>query len=101
MVKIKFLDKRGKYIIINAKAGSNLLQVAKNNHINLEGSCKGDMLCSTCHVHIISKHLNRIKKQSIEEKEILSLADNVKKNSRLACQIKITNNLEGLVFSVA
>ena len=101
MVKIKFLDKRGKYRIINAKVGSNLLQVAKKNHINLEGSCKGDMLCSTCHVHILSEHLNRIKKQSIKEKEILLLADNLKKKSRLACQIKITNNLEGLIFSIA
>ena len=102
MVKIKFLDnKKDKYIIINAKVGSNLLQVAKQNHISLEGSCKGDMLCSTCHVHILSEHLNIIKKQSIEEKEILSLASNLKKNSRLACQIKITNNLEGLIFSIA
>ena len=37
------------------------------------------MLCTTCHVHILSNHINKIKKQSLEEKEILSLAENLKK----------------------
>ena len=57
------------------------------------------MLCSTCHVHIISNHL--ITKKKKEEKEILSLSHNLKKNSRLACQIKITDKLKGLIFSIA
>ena len=59
------------------------------------------MLCTTCHVHILSNHINKIKKQSLEEKEILSLAENLKKNSRLACQIEITSNLDGLIFCIA
>ena len=58
MVKIKFLDKKGKYKNINAEVGSNLLEVAKNNHIKMEGACGGEMLCSTCHVRILSKHIN-------------------------------------------
>ena len=71
----------------------------KKNNINLEGSCGGEMLCSTCHVHIISNHL--ITKKKKEEKEILSLSHNLKKNSRLACQIKITDKLKGLIFTIA
>tara|TARA_B100001013_G_C24266977_1_gene307259 strand:- start:88 stop:393 length:306 start_codon:yes stop_codon:yes gene_type:complete len=98
MVKIKFLDKKGKYKNINAEVGSNLLEVAKNNHIKMEGACGGEMLCSTCHVRILSKHINKIKKKSAEEREMLLLANNLKKNSRLACQIKIKNNLNGLIF---
>ena len=101
MVKIKFLDKQGKYKSIKAPVGTNLLKIAKKNHIKLEGTCGGEMLCTTCHVHILSNHINKIKKQSLEEKEILALAENLKKNSRLACQIEITSNLDGLIFCIA
>ena len=71
----------------------------KNNNINLEGSCGGEMLCSTCHVYILSNHLNKLKKKTKEEKEILALSKNLKNNSRLACQIKIIDKLNGLIFS--
>ncbi len=101
MIKIKFLNKNGQYLNITAKNGSNLLQIAKKNNINLEGSCKGEMLCSTCHIYILSNHLSKIKKPSIEEKEILSLSGNLKLNSRLACQIKITQEFNGLIFCIA
>ena len=101
MVKINFLDKTDNLKVIEAKEGSSLLDVAKKNNIDLEGSCGGNMLCSTCHVYILSKHLNKLKKQTIEEKEILELANNLKNNSRLACQIKVTKELSGLIFSIA
>tara|TARA_B100000029_G_C16836768_1_gene690147 strand:+ start:218 stop:523 length:306 start_codon:yes stop_codon:yes gene_type:complete len=101
MVKINFLDENKKINVIDAKDGSNLLEVAKKNNVNLEGTCGGDMLCSTCHVHILSEHINYLNKQTIEEKEILALTKNLKKNSRLACQIKISSKLKGLIFSIA
>ena len=101
MVKINFLDNNNNLKEIKANNGSSLLEVSKENNINLEGSCGGEMLCSTCHVYILSNHINKLKKQTHEEKEILALTINLKKNSRLACQIKITNKLKGLIFSVA
>ena len=101
MVKINFLDNNNKLKEIEANDGSSLLEVSKKNSINLEGSCGGEMLCSTCHVYILSNHIDKLKKQTDEEKEILALTKNLKKNSRLACQIKITNKLKGLIFSVA
>ena len=101
MVKINFLDNNNKLKQIEANDGSSLLEVSKKNSINLEGSCGGEMLCSTCHVYILSNHINKLKKQTHEEKEILALTKNLKKNSRLACQIKITNKLKGLIFSIA
>jgi len=99
MIKIKHIDKKGNQKLINANKGLSLLEVSKKNNINLEGSCGGEMLCSTCHVYILSNHLNKLKKKTKEEKEILALVENLKKNSRLACQIKITNKLNGLIFS--
>ena len=101
MVKINFLDNNNKLKEIEANDGSSLLEVSKKNSINLEGSCGGEMLCSTCHVYILSNHIDKLKKQTDEEKEILALTKNLKKNSRLACQIKITNKLKGLIFSIA
>ena len=101
MVKINFLDKNDNLKEIEASLGSNLLKVSKKNNINLEGSCGGEMLCSTCHVYILSNHIKKLKKQSNEEKEILTLTNNLKKNSRLACQIKLTHKLKGLIFSIA
>ena len=101
MVKINFLDNNNNLKEIEANDGSSLLEVSKKNNINLEGSCGGEMLCSTCHVYILSNHINKLKKQTHEEKEILALTKNLKKTSRLACQIKITGKLEGLIFSIA
>ena len=101
MVKIKFLDKNGNFKKIEAKEGANLLEVSKQYNINLEGTCDGEMRCSSCHIHILSKHINKIKRQSLEEKELLALAENLKKNSRLSCQIEITNYLDGLIFCIA
>jgi len=101
MIKINFLDNNNNLKEIKANNGSSLLEVSKENNINLEGSCGGEMLCSTCHVYILSNHIDKLKKQTDEEKEILALTKNLKKNSRLACQIKITNKLKGLIFSVA
>ena len=101
MVKINFLDNNNNLKEIEANENSSLLEVSKKNNINLEGSCGGEMLCSTCHIYILSNHIDKLKKQNDEEKEILALTKNLKKNSRLACQIKITNKIKGLIFSVA
>ena len=101
MVKINFLDKKNNLKAIEATTESTLLEVSKKNNIDLEGACGGEMLCSTCHVYILSNHIKKLEKQTKEEKEILALANNLKRNSRLACQIKITEKLEGLIFSVA
>ena len=74
MVKISFLDKKNNFRKIEANDGSTLLEVSKKNNINLEGSCGGEMLCSTCHVYILSNHINKLKTQTNEEKENLSFA---------------------------
>jgi len=66
MVKINFLDNNNKLKEIEANDGSSLLEVSKKNSINLEGSCGGEMLCSTCHVYILSNHIDKLKKQSDE-----------------------------------
>ena len=101
MIEINFLDKKGNIKKIKANEGEGLLEISKKNNLDIEGACGGEMICSTCHVYIVSNHINKLKKQSDEEKEILLLSNNIKKNSRLACQIKVTERLNGLIFSIA
>ena len=83
MIKIKHIDKKGNQKLINANKGLSLLEVSKNNNINLEGSCGGEMLCSTCHVYILSNHLNKLKKKTKGEKEILALSKSLFLGSNL------------------
>ena len=101
MIEINFLDKKGNIKKIKANEGESSLEISKKNNLDIEGACGGEMICSTCHVYIVSNHINKLKKQSDEEKEILLLSNNIKKNSRLACQIKVTERLNGLIFSIA
>ena len=101
MIEINFLDKKGNIKKIKANEGESLLEISKKNNLDIEGACGGEMICSTCHVYIVSNHINKLKKQIDEEKEILLLSNNIKKNSRLACQIKVTERLNGLIFSIA
>ena len=101
MIEINFLNKKGNIKKIKANEGESLLEISKKNNLDIEGACGGEMICSTCHVYIVSNHINKLKKQSDEEKEILLLSNNIKKNSRLACQIKVTERLYRLIFSIA
>ena len=101
MIKINFLDNNNNLKEIKANNGSSLLEVSKKNNINLEGSCGGEMLCSTCHVYILSNHIKKLKKQTIEEKEILALTNNLKKNSRLACQVEFKKEYNNITVTIA
>ena len=83
------------YISINS-----LDDLSKIENIAIEGSCDGSMACSTCHVIIHKDWLTKIPAPCIDEKEMLSLLPNFTKNSRLGCQIVITEKLEGLQFSL-
>ena len=99
MIKVFFSDKN---IIKNFKIERNktILDLSRLKNIPIEGSCNGSMACSTCHVIIHKDWLSKLPSPSIDEKEMLSLLPNFTKNSRLGCQIVITEKLEGLQFSL-
>jgi len=78
-IKIKYIDKKGNHKLINANKGLSLLEVSKNNNINLEGSCGGEMLCSTCHVYILSNHLSKLKKKNTRRKRNIGINGKFKK----------------------
>ena len=90
----------GDFLTVEAKPGMTLLEVAWENSMKVEGACGGAMACSTCHLIIDSKWAAKLPGASDEESQMLDLTWGRKKNSRLGCQIKVTNQLNGLIVSI-
>jgi 2Fe-2S ferredoxin len=74
--------------------------VARRNAIDIEGACGGAMACATCHVHVDEAWFARLEPPSPEEEDMLDLAESLAATSRLGCQIRMTQALDGLVVRV-
>jgi ferredoxin len=83
-----------------APAGARLLDIAQNVGQPLEGTCEGQMACSTCHVVIAAEDFDKLPRASEEEEDMLDLAAHVTRRSRLACQIWLTEELETLTVHI-
>jgi ferredoxin len=81
---------------VRAHAGDRLLDVAQAAGQPLEGTCEGQMACSTCHVIVAAEDFERLPPASAEEDDLLDLAAHVTRTSRLACQIWLDDALDGL-----
>ena len=83
-----------------APPGACLLEIAQNVGQPLEGTCEGQMACSTCHVIIAAEDFAKLPRASEEEEDMLDLAAHVTRRSRLACQIRLTEELETLTVHI-
>src|SRR3546814_13315719 len=83
-----------------AEPGSILLDVAQAHLMPLEGTCEGQMACSTCHVIIDRDDFDRLPFASEEEEDMLDLAAGARRTSRLSCQIVLTEDLDGLTVHI-
>ena len=99
MVKVLY-SKKNSIKTYNIESNKTILDLSRIENIAIEGSCNGSMACSTCHVIIHKDWLAKIPAPCIDEKEMLSLLSDYTENSRLGCQIVITEQLEGLQFSL-
>lgn len=81
---------------VQAPPGVRLLEVAQNAGQPLEGTCEGQMACSTCHVIVAPEDFDRLPPASEDEEDMLDLAMGAVRTSRLACQIVLTDTLDGL-----
>lgn len=96
-MQVRFLHADGeRETIAEAVVGDTLLHVAQMNMMPLEGTCEGQMACSTCHVIVAKEHFDRLPEASEMEEDMLDLAAGVRRTSRLACQIILTDDLDGL-----
>jgi ferredoxin len=85
---------------VEAPPGSVLLDVAQAAGEPLEGACEGQMACSTCHVIVDPQDFDRLPPASEEEDDLLDLAWQVRRTSRLACQINLTEDLGTLTVQM-
>jgi ferredoxin len=96
MIRVRFVSTDGDSRDVEAEAGAILLEVAQNDGQPLEGTCEGQMSCSTCHVIVAPDDFARLPRASEEEEDMLDLAIGAARTSRLACQIVLTPELDGL-----
>src|SRR5688572_21594208 len=100
MPKMVFIEKDGTRREVDAPLGLSVLEIAHRNKIDLEGACEGSLACSTCHVIVDSQWYGKLGEASEDEEDMLDLAFGLTHTSRLGCQIKITEELDGLTVKL-
>lgn len=100
MPKITFIQRDGSRVDVEAPVGVSLLRVAHDNNIDLEGACGGSLACATCHLVVDPAWCDKLPEKKTGEEDMLDLAFNLTETSRLGCQIKVTDELDGLVVSL-
>lgn len=101
MAKITFVQTDGSRREVDADPGITVMEAAKQNDIaGIEAECGGACACATCHVYIDAAWQEKVGKPGDMEEDMLDFAFDVRDESRLACQIKVTPELDGLVVSV-
>jgi ferredoxin, 2Fe-2S len=97
MVKITFIDAAGESRTVEGEIGSTVMETAiKNGVPGIEAECGGACACSTCHVYIEEAWREKVGEPSPMEEDMLDFAFDVRPNSRLSCQIKVRDELDGL-----
>lgn len=96
MVKVRFITAEGGRVEAEGAEGARLLEVAQAAGMPLEGTCEGQMACSTCHVIVGADWFDRLPAASHDEEDMLDLAAGVARTSRLSCQIALTAALDGI-----
>ena len=100
MTKITFIDASGQSRTVEAQVGSTVMETALRNSVpGIEAECGGACACATCHVYVAPEWTEVTGKASQMEEDMLDFAFEVRPNSRLSCQIKVSENLDGLVVT--
>ena len=97
MPKLVFVNEKGERREVEAPVGMSLLQIAHKHKIPLEGTCDHALSCATCHVVIDPAFAPKLPGPSRDEQDMLDLAFGVEPTSRLACQLKMRPEWDGLV----
>jgi ferredoxin len=100
MVRVTFIAADGSCIEADGEQGTSLLECGQAAGMPLEGTCEGQMACSTCHVVIDPEWFDRLKPASEDEEDMLDLAAAVERTSRLSCQIVLAPELDGLTIRI-
>ena len=101
MAKIKYVEHTGKEHVVEVPNGWSVMEGAVKNLIpGIDADCGGACACATCHVYVDEKWAGKIPAKQDMEQTMLEFVNDVKDNSRLSCQIKVTDELEGMVVTM-
>ena len=97
MAKIIYVDHDGNERPIEATNGESVMEAAIKNSIpGIDADCGGACACATCHVYVDASFMDKVGKPEDMEQSMLDFAENVQENSRLSCQISVSDDLDGL-----
>ncbi|MDP9010192.1 MAG: 2Fe-2S iron-sulfur cluster-binding protein [Pseudomonadota bacterium] len=101
MVKVTFISFAGVASTVDVPVGTTLMRAATDNGVpGIDGDCGGNCACATCHVYVVPEWWDRVGARNRTEEGMLNAVDDLRGNSRLACQITLTDALDGLVVSL-
>ena len=101
MPKMIVTDRVGKKHELDFDPNFTLMEILRDNGFDIEASCGGCCACATCHVYIDEKWKTKITKLEDDEESMLDLAFDIKDNSRLSCQIQLSDELDGIELEIA
>ena len=100
MPKITYINSSGNSKTIDVANGLSVMEGAIQNNIpGIDADCGGGMACATCHVYVKEEWLNKLDKPEDAEQDMIDMAFEPKKNSRLSCQLIVSDKLDGLIVT--
>ena len=101
MAKITYIEHNGTSHTVEVKKGLSVMEGAVQNNIpGIDADCGGGMACATCHVYVKEEWFDKLVKKEDGEEDMLDMAYEPNKFSRLSCQLIVSNDLEGLVVKL-
>ena len=101
MAKITYIEHNGKQHTVEVANGLSVMEGAVQNNISgIDADCGGSCACATCHVYVDEQWFDKLPNQDDAEKDMLDLAYEPNKFSRLTCQISVNDDLDGLVVKM-
>ena len=101
MAKIKYIEHNGKEHIVEVQNGLTVMEGAVQNDIpGIDADCGGSMSCATCHVYVKEEWLDKLPTKEDGEEDMLDMAFEPKNNSRLSCQLIVSDELDGLEVNI-
>ena len=101
MPKITYIEHGGKSHTIEVSNGLSVMEGAVQKNIpGIDADCGGSMACATCHVYVKEEWFNKLPTKEDGEEDMLDMAFEPKKNSRLSCQLMVSDQLNGLIVNL-
>ena len=101
MPKITYVEFEGKSHTVEVPSGLTVMEGAVQNNIpGIDADCGGGMACATCHVYVTEDWFDKLPKKEDGEEDMIDMAFEPKKNSRLSCQLIVSDELDGLIVNI-